>query len=130
LQLIILMGVVLIHIAFILYTVFIIKETRHGRATRGVVGFITAAVMFDVSATLCMMIGTDEDYFTLHGILGYTALSVMVLDAIFIWRHKTRYGAEVPFSATLNRNSKLAYVLWIAAFATGEYIAIMKMGAG
>ena len=129
-QLIILMGVVLIHIAFILYTVFIIKETRHGRATRGVVGFITAAVMFDVSATLCMMIGTDEDYFTLHGILGYTALSVMVLDAIFIWRHKTRHGSEVPFSATLNRNSKLAYVLWIAAFATGEYIAIMKMGAG
>ncbi len=128
-ELIILMGVVLIHIALVLYTVFIIKETKYKRATRGVVGFITAAVLFDISATLCMMIGTDEDYFTLHGILGYTALFLMVLDAIFIWKHKMRHGAEVPFSATLNRNSKLAYVLWIAAFTTGEYIAITKMMA-
>jgi hypothetical protein len=127
LAIIILTGVVLIHIAFVLYTIFIIKETRHGRATNGVVGFITAAVLFDLSATGCMMIGTEKQYFTTHGILGYTALFVMILDAIFIWKHRLRHGGEVPFSRTLNRNSKLAYVLWIAAFATGEYIAFMKM---
>lgn len=126
-EVIILTGVVLIHIAFVLYTIFIIKETRHGRASNGVVGFITAAVLFDISATGCMMIGTEKQYFTTHGILGYTALFVMILDAIFIWKHRMRHGSEVPFSRTLNRNSKLAYVLWIAAFATGEYIAIMKM---
>ena len=124
---IILTGVVLIHIAFVLYTVFIVKETRAGRATNGVVGFITAAVLFDISATACMMIGTEKQYFTTHGVLGYTALFLMVLDAIFIWKHRMRHGSEVPFSRVLNRNSKLAYVIWIAAFATGEYIAIMKM---
>jgi len=124
---IIIFGVILIHIAFVLYTIFIIKETKYKRATKGVVGFITAAVSFDIAATGCMMIGTEKEFFTTHGILGYTALFLMLLDAFYIWKHKMRYGSEVPFSDTLNRNSKLAYVLWILAFASGEYIALTKM---
>ena len=123
---VIIAGVILIHIAFILYSVFIYKEHKYKRATKGVVGFITVAVAFDISATVCMMIGTAEKYFTLHGVLGYTALAVMVIDAIFIWRHKTKYGSEVPFSETLNRNSKLGYILWLFAFFTGELLAIMN----
>lgn len=124
---VILAGVVLIHTALVLYTIFIIKESKYQRATKGVVGFITAAVIFDVSATGCMMIGTEKEFFTTHGILGYTALATMLVDAFFIWKHKLRHGPDVPFSEALNRNSKLAYVLWLIAFASGEYVAIMKM---
>ena len=119
-------GVILIHIAFILYSVFIYKEHKYKRATNGLLVFITAAVMFDISATVCMMIGTAEKYFSLHGILGYTALAVMVTDAIFIWRHYNKFGSEVPFSKTLNRNSKLGYILWLIAFFTGEMLAVMN----
>jgi sterol desaturase/sphingolipid hydroxylase (fatty acid hydroxylase superfamily) len=122
---VILAGVVLIHIAFVLYTIFIIKESKYGRATQGVVGFITAAVLFDISATSAMMIGTEKEYFTTHGILGYTALCLMIVDAIYIWKHRLAHGPDVPFSDRLNRNSKLAYVLWLIAFGTGEYIAFM-----
>ena len=73
-----------------------------------------------------MMIGTVEQYFTLHGILGYTALVVMVTDAVFIWKHKLNFGSEMPFSKALNRNTKLGYVLWLTAFFTGEYVALMN----
>ena len=123
---VIIVGVILIHIAFILYSVFIYKEHKYKRATKGLLVFITAAVLFDISATVCMMIGTAEKYFSLHGILGYTALAVMVTDAIFIWRHYNKFGSEVPFSKTLNRNSKLGYVLWLIAFFTGEMLAVMN----
>ena len=124
---IIITGVIFIHIALVLYTIFIIKEHKHRRATKGVLGFITAAVIFDITATGCMMIGTVEEYFTLHGILGYTALVVvMVTDAIFIWKHKLNFGSEMPFSKALNRNSKLGYVLWLLAFFTGEMVAVMN----
>lgn len=126
---VIIAGVILIHIALVLYTVFIFKEHKYKRATKGLVGFITAAVMFDISATVCMMIGTAEQYFTLHGILGYTALTVMIIDAIFIWKHRLRHGSEVPFSDTLNRNSKLGYILWLIAFFTGEMLAFMNHAA-
>jgi hypothetical protein len=123
---IIISGVVLIHIALVFYTIFIIKAHKYNRATKGLLGFITAAVITDISATACMMLGTVEKYFTLHGILGYTALLVMVTDAIFIWRHQSRFGNEVPFSKSLARNSKLGYVLWLSAFFTGEIVAVMN----
>ena len=123
---IIIAGVILIHIALILYSVFIYKENKYKRATTGVLVFITAAVLFDITATACMMIGVADKYFTLHGILGYTALFVMITDAVFIWKHKNKFGSEVPFSQALNRNSKFGYALWLVAFFTGELLAIMN----
>ena len=125
-ELVIVVGVILIHIALVLYSIFIYKERKYKRATNGVVGFITAAVVFDIAATLCMMIGTVENWLTLHGVLGYTALTVMVIDAVFIWRHRRKHGTEVPFSETLNRNSKLGYILWLIAFGTGEWLAVIN----
>lgn len=125
-EMVIIVGVIFIHIALVLYSVFIYKENKHRRATKGVLWFITTAVVFDVSATVCMMLGTVEKYFTLHGILGYTALVVMITDAVFIWRHWNKHGSEVPFSDTLNRNSKLGYILWLIAFGTGEMLAVMN----
>jgi len=125
-ELVIVLGVILIHIALVLYSIFIYKERKYKRATNGVVGFITAAVIFDISATACMMIGTVEGWLTMHGVLGYTALTVMCIDAFFIWKHRIRHGTEVPFSDTLNRNSKLGYILWLVAFGTGEMLAVIN----
>ena len=49
------------------------------------------------------MAGTDKTYFTVHGIIGYSALAMMVIDAVLIWRHKM---------TTRPRNSKrLAFTL-------------------
>lgn len=123
---VIIAGVILIHIAFIFYSLFIYQEHKYKRATKKLLVFITAAVIFDITATACMMIGVAEEYFTLHGVLGYSALAVMVTDAIFIWRHYNKHGSEVPFSKALNRNSKLGYALWLLAFFTGELLAILN----
>jgi len=123
---IIITGVILIHIALVLYTVFIYKEHKYKRATKGLLWFITSAVLFDISATVCMMIGVADEYFTLHGVLGYSALLVMITDAIFIWKHKLNFGSDVPFSNRLNMGSKFGYVLWLLAFGTGELVAIMN----
>jgi len=118
-------GVLLIHTALVLYTIFIFKEHKYKRATNGLLFFITLAVTFDLSATVCMMIGAGV-YFTLHGTLGYLALSVMIIDAILIWKHRLNNDSNTPFSRNLNRYSKFAYILWIIAFATGEYLAIIN----
>ena len=123
---VIIAGVILIHIALILYTIFICKEFKYKRATSSLLKFITSAVILDILATSCMMIGTSEEYFTLHGILGYTALFLMIIDAIFIWKHKMNHGSEVAFNTGLDRYSKFSYFLWIIAFATGEYLAIVS----
>jgi hypothetical protein len=50
----------------------------------------------------------------------------MIIDTILIWKHKLNKGSEEPFSTGLDRYSKFAYVVWIMAFITGEYLAIVS----
>jgi len=119
-------GIIFVHIALILYTLFIIFENRKQETTRSVLVFITLAVIFDIAATTCMMIGTTRTYFTFHGIMGYTGLLLMVADAVLLWKYKLKYGAEILISKSLNLFSKIAYIWWIIAFITGVLVSIFR----
>uniref|UniRef100_A0A832I7C6 DUF420 domain-containing protein n=1 Tax=Eiseniibacteriota bacterium TaxID=2212470 RepID=A0A832I7C6_UNCEI len=111
--------------ALALYTVGCLKEQRARRATRGVVGFLTVAVVFDVVATGLMVLATRSADLTLHGALGYSALGAMLLDTVLLWRHRLRAGeAEVP--RALHRYSRIAWAYWVAAYFTG---AALVMGS-
>jgi len=119
-------GIFFVHIALILYTLFIIFENRKQKTTKSVLVFITLAVIFDIAATTCMMIGTTRTYFTFHGILGYTGLLLMITDTVLLWNYKLKYGAEILISNSLNLFSKIAYIWWIIAFITGVLVSIFR----
>ena len=119
-------GIFFVHIALILYTLFIIFENRKQKTTKSVLVFITLAVIFDIAATTCMMIGTTRTYFTFHGILGYTGLLLMVADAVLLWKYKLIHGAEILINKSLNLFSKIAYIWWIIAFITGVLVSIFR----
>jgi hypothetical protein len=91
-------GIIFVHTALILYTLFI----------------------------TCMMIGTTRTYFTFHGIVGYIGLLLMVVDAFLLWKYKFRYGADILISKSLNSFSKIAYIWWIIAFITGVLVTIYR----
>ena len=116
---IILTGVITVQFALIFYTVFIINEHKKRKAVNIVLYSLTVAVIFDLIATGSMMAGTDKTYFTVHGIIGYSALVMMIIDAVLIWRHKIQKGAEETFSKGLNIFSKVAYAWWLVAFFNG-----------
>ena len=59
---VIIAGVILIHIAFICYSVFIYKEHKYKRATKGVLGFITAAVIMVVSFCIAGLHTAQPNY--------------------------------------------------------------------
>ncbi|MEE9572012.1 MAG: hypothetical protein V3W20_03075 [Candidatus Neomarinimicrobiota bacterium] len=119
-------GIIFVHIALILYTLFIIFENRKQKTTKSVLVFITLAVIFDIAATTCMMIGTTRTYFTFHGIVGYIGLLLMVVDALLLWKYKFKYGAEILISKSLNSFSKIAYIWWVIAFITGVLVSIFR----
>ena len=119
-------GIISVHIALILYTLFFIFENKKQKTTKAVLVFITLAVIFDVIATICMMIGTTRTYFTFHGIIGYIGLLLMVTDAVFLWRYKLKHGSEILISKSLNMFSKIAYIWWIIAFITGVLVSIFR----
>ncbi len=119
-------GIVFVHIALILYTLFIIFENRKRKTTKSVLVFLTLAVTFDIIATTCMMIGTTRTYFTIHGIMGYLGLLLMVTDAVLLWKFKLKYGVDNLISKSLNSFSRIAYVWWVIAFITGVFVSIFR----
>ncbi len=90
-------GVTIVNLALIFYTIFVIYEHKFKRAASKVVTFITIGVIFDIAATVCMIIGSENSPFSPHGILGYSSLTAMFIDAVLIHRHKSTHGSEVAF---------------------------------
>ena len=124
---IIMAGTLLVTTALVMYTLFIIREHKDKRASNRVLSFITIGVFFDIVATICMIIGSTNTPFTLHGFLGYTSLLGMLIDAILIWRHKISFGQDKPFSKGLNVFSKAAYFTWVTlAYITGSILVIIN----
>lgn len=125
-QTVTIVGIFFVHIALILYTLFIINENKQKKATKSVLNYITLAVIFDIAATTCMMIGTTRTYFTFHGILGYVGLLLMVTDAFLLWKFRLKNGAEILISKSLNSFSRIAYIWWLVAFITGVLVSIFR----
>ena len=119
-------GIIFVQVALILYTIFIILESKRQKTTKSVLIFITLAVLFDIAATTCMMIGTTRTYFTFHGIMGYIGLLLMIIDAVLLWKYKIKQGAEVLISKSLNLFSRIAYTWCVIAFMTGVLISIFR----
>ena len=119
-------GIFFVHFALIFYTLFILFEGKKQRATNSVLLLITFAVLFDITATACMMIGTTRTYFTFHGIIGYIGLLLMIIDFIFLLRYRIKFGTETLISRPLYVYSKIAYFWWLAAFITGVIVSIFR----
>jgi hypothetical protein len=121
-------GTGIVILALISYSIGIITEQRRHRVTRLVIRALTVGVMFDISATTCMIIGSSHSPFTLHGILGYSSLIAMLTDTALAWRHRLRYG-EAEVSPGLHLYSRVAYLWWVAAFITGGLLVAFNRPA-
>lgn len=117
-------GTIIVNLALICYTIGIITEQRRHQVTASVLAFLTAGVVFDITATVCMILGSTQSPFTLHGILGYSSLAAMSTDAVLIWRYRLQAGdAEVPRG--LHLYSRAAYIWWVLAYITGAALVFL-----
>jgi hypothetical protein len=119
-------GIFFVHFALIFYTLFILFEAKKQRATNIVLVLIIFAVLFDITATACMMIGTTRTYFTFHGIIGYIGLLLMIIDFILLLKYRIKFGTETLISKPLYLYTKIAYFWWLAAFITGVIVSIFR----
>lgn len=119
-------GTIIVNFALLFYTIFIVYERKLKKATNKVLIFISAGVTLDVTATICMIAGSTNSPFTLHGILGYSALTGMAIDAFLIWKRRLKNGVNSAFSKGLHKYSFVVYFWWLAAYITGLFIVIMK----
>lgn len=119
-------GTMIVNLALISYTLFIFSERRTKRTGKRVLTFLTLGVILDITATICMITGSSNSPFTLHGILGYSALTGMLIDTFLLWRSRLRNGQGSPVSISLHNYSFLVYCWWIAAYITGALVVMLK----
>ena len=123
---ILIIGTAIVNLALIFYSIGIITEQRKHRISRKVLGFISVGLLFDITATILMIIGSENPAFTAHGILGYSSLTGMLIDAILLWRLARKNGIDSEVSKGLHWYTRIAYAWWLAAYITGALIVILK----
>lgn len=119
-------GVIIVNLALISYSIGIITEQRKREVNTFVLGFLTAGVVFDIAATICMVIGSSNSFATVHGLIGYSALAVMTLDTILLWKTWLRKRSTSLVSRSLHMYSRYAYLWWVIAYITGALIVSLK----
>jgi len=119
-------GAVVVTLALISYSIGVIKEQKKHKIVKGVLIFITAGIILDISATACMIVGSTNSPFTLHGFLGYSALLAMLIDVVLIWSFYKKNGSESQVPKKLHRYTLIAYLWWVVAYITGSALVMMK----
>jgi hypothetical protein len=71
-----------------------------------------------------MIIGSGNIPITIHGFLGYTALIVMLIDTVLIWRFWTKNGSINEVNRGLHIYTRIAYSWWVIAYIAGAIISI------
>ena len=83
-------------------------------------------VILDISATTMMIIASENSPFSLHGILGYSSLTLMLTDAVLLWRFRIINGPETKVKKGLHIYSRIAYLLWVMAYITGSLLVALR----
>lgn len=122
---ILIVGMTIVNFALICYLIGIITEQKSHRISRRVLTFLSVGVFWDVSATACMITGSSHGLFTLHGILGYSSLAVMLADTILVWRYRRVHG-ETDVPRSLHLFSRYAMIWWVLAYITGAALVMAR----
>ena len=123
---VLLVGTRIVVIALIAYLTagFLIHKRKS--AANIVLVFQSFGLLFDVTATVLMILGSPNTPFTIHGFLGYSSLTGLVIKTILLWRYRIQKGAEFPFSKGFQLFSKIALFWWVTAFVVGALIVFLK----
>ena len=119
-------GTTIVIFALAAYSVAIFTEQRKKIISKTVLIFITLGVILDITATVFMILGSSKGAFTLHGFIGYSSLLGMSIDAILIWRQKSKNGINSVVPKGLHIYSRYAYIWWVMAFITGGLLVAFR----
>lgn len=119
-------GSVVVTIALMFYTWALITEVRGKVLSLKLLWLFSLGLLFDVTATCLMILGSSNSPFTVHGFIGYSALTAMIIEVILLWRLKAAKGNSITIPASIHFYTKIAYTWWVLAFISGGMIAAMN----
>lgn len=118
-------GITIVNLALISYSTAFFKQNRRKQITHTVIYFLVLGVIFDITSTICMIIGSGK-VVTLHGLIGYSALAGMMIDTFYSYRSVRKKGFNSTISKRFNRMSGIAYLYWVLAYFTGVILIMAR----
>jgi len=119
-------GAFVITFSLLSYGIGTISLTRFKLVSTGVLVYITTGVILDITGAALMVIATSGSPFTLHGILGFSGVLVMLVNTLILWRFFRKNGSETRVSGSLLLYAKLAYLWWMLAYIWGSLLIIWR----
>ena len=123
---ILMVGTTIVNLALISYAIAIVTEQRKKIVSNNVLIFITLGVVLDMTATTLMIIGSSKGAFTSHGLIGYSSLSLMLIDAVLLWIFRKKNGTSTYVGKKLHIYSRIAFIWWIVAYITGAVLVALR----
>jgi uncharacterized repeat protein (TIGR03987 family) len=118
---ILIVGSGIVTLALIAYSIGILTEQRKRILKWSVLVFLGLGLLFDISGTACMIIGSANSPFTFHGFIGYTALLAMLVDNVLLWNLKSKKGIGATVTQALHLYSRFAYIWWVLVYMSGFF---------
>jgi hypothetical protein len=118
-------GTSVVFLALTSYSIAIITEQTKKILSKRVLLFITLGVLLDITATVCMILGSSKGGLTLHGFIGYSSLLGMFIDAVLLWRLQLKNGTGTVVPRGIHLYSRYAYLWWVIAFITGGLLVAL-----
>jgi hypothetical protein len=119
-------AAIIVTIALISYSIAIITEQRKKIVINSVLLFLSLGVLLDISSTMMMIIVSENSPFTIHGIMGYSSLTLMIIDAVLLWRYRLKNGSGIIVSRGIHLYSRIAYIAWVVAYITGSLMVALR----
>ena len=123
---VLMVGISIVNIALILYTSAFIIALRKKIVSKLFYSVLFAGVLFDITATTFMIIGSSQSPLTIHGLIGYSSLGLMITEAINYFLVVRKNGFGKAFSKKSFRVFATIYVYWILAYITGAIIVMLR----
>ena len=108
-------GISIVNLALVCYSIFFFLKKKEILERRHIT-FLALGILFDITSTVLMIIGSSKGFITVHGILGYTALLGMCVEfvmALSLFKNKRRLTAGNIIV------TRITYFWWILVYVAG-----------
>ena len=119
-------GTSIVNLALISYSIAVFKQRKAKALTKNVMIFLSLGIILDITATICMVMGSSKGGVSLHGFIGYSSLLGMLIDTYFSYRKVSQNGLGCSLTTSFTRNTTLVYLYWVAAYITGALIVAFR----
>jgi hypothetical protein len=121
------LGSVMVTLALIAYSFCFISLARRRVLTVFAFRSMLLGLSLDVTATGLMILGSSRGLWTVHGLMGYSALALMALESLFLSRLDRGGRGGTPISRRFGIFSNVVFLWWVVVYVAGVVLAMGRV---